>query len=295
MGSKDAPLHHIKLSLKRLQRMLANKKIAFLISIVFATLAFHTTSPDGLFGLKQANNKRTGVGGRDATVELHSVLRRKQEGRAAVAIIRVIDDETDPDMPVVKYLVQMKSHDYPIPAFRGSICLLGGNANNNDATPVDTLVRELKEELGSTGSLSWIHKIDADKVIDDSAFLQIPYNKNATNAAGQVRYLGLSMHSQSAKVLKKNHPYSFLCALYEITLYPFQLPPTILHPRGATVQEGRLALLTEDQLIHHATYSWGYDYTMSRYFGKNVTTFCDGVSVEDVTSEDAGEWRPEKR
>lgn len=283
----------MNLSLTRLQVMLANKRITFLISLVLATLTFHVTSPDGLFGTKQANNKRRGVGGRDATSELHSVLRRKTEGRAAVAIIRVIDDETDP--PVVKYLVQMKSHDYPISEFRGSICLLGGNANVNDATPIDTLVRELKEELGSTGSLSWINKINADKVIDDSAELQIPYNKNATNTAGQIRYLGLSMHSHSAEVVQKPHPYSFLCALYEITLYPFQLPPTILYPRGATVHEGRLALLTEDQLIHHAKYSWGYEYTMSSYFGKNVTNVVKGVSVEDVASEDAGVWRPEKR
>jgi 8-oxo-dGTP pyrophosphatase MutT (NUDIX family) len=285
----------MNLSLTRIQVMLANKKISFLISIVLATLTLHITSPDGLFGLKQSNNKRKGVGGRDATGELHSVLRRKEEGRAAVAIIRVIDDETDPDVPVVKYLVQMKSHDYPIPAFRGSICLLGGNANTNDATPIDTLVRELKEELGSTGSLSWINKINADKVIDESALLQIPYNKNATNTAGRIRFLGLSMHSQSAKVVQKKHPYSFLCALYEITLYPFQLPPTILYPRGATVQEGRLALLTEDQLIHHAKYSWGYEYTMSRYFGKNVSNVVDGVGVEDVASESVGEWTPEKR
>ena len=285
----------MNLSLTRIQVMLANKKISFLISIVLATLTLHITSPEGLFGLKQSNNKRKGVGGRDATGELHSVLRRKEEGRAAVAIIRVIDDETDPDVPVVKYLVQMKSHDYPIPAFRGSICLLGGNANTNDATPIDTLVRELKEELGSTGSLSWINKINADKVIDESALLQIPYNKNATNTAGRIRFLGLSMHSQSAKVVQKKHPYSFLCALYEITLYPFQLPPTILYPRGATVQEGRLALLTEDQLIHHAKYSWGYEYTMSRYFGKNVSNVVDGVGVEDVASESVGEWTPEKR
>ena len=103
------------------------------------------------------------------------------------------------------------------------------------------------------------------------------------------------MHSQSAKVVQKKHPYSFLCALYEITLYPFQLPPTILYPRGATVQEGRLALLTEDQLIHHAKYSWGYEYTISRYFGKNVSNVVDGVGVEDVASESVGEWTPEKR
>jgi hypothetical protein len=83
------------------------------LSRVLATLTFQITSPDGLFGTKQANNKRKGVGRRDATGELHSVLRRKTEGRAAVTIIRVIDGETDPNAPLVKYLVQMKSHTIP--------------------------------------------------------------------------------------------------------------------------------------------------------------------------------------
>lgn len=298
MGSKHTQYNHVNLSLTRLQIMLANKKASFLISVILATLAFHITSPDGLFGIKQANNRRKGVGGRGATGELHSVLRRNQEGRAAVAIIRVIDDETNPDKPTIKYLVQMKSHDYPIPSFRGSICLIGGNANKNDATSIDTLVRELTEELGtseSSASLSWINGINADKIIDASTLLQIPYNKNATNTAGQIRYLGLSMHTQSAELVKKPHPYSFLCALYEITLHTNQLPPTILYPRGATVQEGRLALLTEDQLIHHAKFSWGYEYTMSAYFGKNVTNVCQGVSVDDVMENEVGDWRPVKR
>ena len=271
--------------------------MSLLISVILASFAFHITSPEGLFGIKQANNRRKGVGGRDATGELHSVLRRKQEGRAAVAIIRVIDDETDQEKTTVKYLVQLKSHDYPILPFRGSVCLVGGNANKDDATSVDTLVRELKEELGtseSSASLSWINKINTDKIINDSMSLQIPYNMNATNIAGRIRYLGLTMHTQSAELVKKSHPYSFLCALYEITLYPFQLPPSILFPRGATVQEGRLALLTEDQLIHHAKYSWGYEYTMSAYFGKNVSNVCEGVSVSDITEDEVGSWRPVK-
>ena len=290
----------MNLSLTRLKILLADKNrkvaLALLVSVILATVTFNTTSSSS--PLKQANNKRKGVGTIDASGELHSVLRRKQEGRAAVAIIRVIDDETDPDASVVKYLVQMKSHDYPIPAFRGSICLLGGNANVNDATPVDTLVRELREELGYTGSLDWINKITPDKIIDDSdqALLQVNHITNNTNSAGRIRYLGLSMHSHTAEILQKPHPYSFLCALYEITLYPFQLPPTMLRPRGATVKEGRLALLTEDQLIRHAKYAWGYEYTMSSYFGKNVTKVCEGVSVENIENgNNVGEWRPEKR
>jgi hypothetical protein len=34
---------------------------------------------------------------------------------------------------------------------------------------------------------------------------------------------------------------------------------------------------------------------MSSYFGKNVTNVVKGVSVENVASEDAGVWRPEKK
>ena len=49
----------------------------------------------------------------------------------------------------VQYLVQMKSHDYPITAFRGTVCLLGGNTNTHDATPLDTLTALL---------LSWFYE-----------------------------------------------------------------------------------------------------------------------------------------
>jgi len=295
MGSKDAPPNYMNSMSARLHVVLANKKFAFFLSLVLATITFQATSPIGLLDTRQTNNKRKGIGGRDASGDLHSVLRRKVEGRVAVAIIRIIDNEIDQDEPTVKYLVQMKSHNYPIPSFRGSISLIGGNANEDDATRVDTLVRELTEELGFAGSLSWIHKIHQDKIVDESASLQIPYKKNAVNKGGHIRYLGLSMHTQTAKLVQQSHPYSFACALYEITLYPFQLPPNILYPRGATVQDGHLALLTEDQLIRHARYSWGYEYTMRAYFGRNVTNVCEGVSVEDIVESDLGDWTPEKK
>jgi len=167
MGSKQRPFCH--LSLTRLQLLLANKKLSFLVSILLVSILYQTQAPHGL--LSSSSNKRKGLGGGDASGELHSVLRRKQEGRAAVAIIRVTDD-IDPSNasaePQTKYLVQIKSHDYPIPPFRGSVCLLGGNANTNDGSPVDTLIRELNEELGA---LSWINKIAHKEIIDDSSLI----------------------------------------------------------------------------------------------------------------------------
>ena len=112
MGSKQRPFCH--LSLTRLQLLLANKKLSFLVSILLASILYQTQAPHGL--LSSSSNKRKGLGGGDASGELHSVLRRKQEGRAAVAIIRVTDD-IDPSNasaePQTKYLVQIKATTIP--------------------------------------------------------------------------------------------------------------------------------------------------------------------------------------
>ncbi|KAL7484170.1 hypothetical protein ACHAW6_009816 [Cyclotella cf. meneghiniana] len=287
MGSKQKPC--IPLSLTRLQVLLANKKIVFVLSTLLVTLLYEASVHTILSS--SSKTKRKGVGGRDATGELSSLLRSKQEGRAAVAILRVIDDDYAAKKEE-KYLVQIKSHDYPIPPFRGSVCLLGGNADSDDLSPVDTLVRELREELGS---LAWIRDIDAENIADESRSKKPHYNTTTVERKpGTIRYLGLSRHVQSAALVRKSHPYAFLCALYEITLRSSQLPPTVLYPRGATVQEGRLALLNKYQLMKHAKYSWGYEFTMSAYFGINATNVCEGVSVEELADGDLGEWRPEK-
>ena len=60
---------------------------------------------------------------------------------------------------------------------------------------------------------------------------------------GTVRYLGTTLHSQSASIISKPQPYAFMCALYEITLQPDQLPPRVIYPREANIQEGRIILL----------------------------------------------------
>lgn len=239
---------------------------------------------------------------------------------------------------VVQYLVQFKSHDYPIEAFRGTVCLLGGNAKGDtkkkmvkllgkqdgggggDVTSLDTLKRELSEELLSP---DWVGKIKEEDVIDDSKLLggkmlfnttSLPpavvidesdenNNKDTSNNnfqdgrfPGTVRYLGTTLHSHTAELLHQPNPYAFLCALYEITIGIDQLPHAILHPVGATVQEGRIGLLTQDQLLKHAKYSWGYESTMETYFGRKSWNKQKGASVSEVDENiwETTSWTPLK-
>ena len=44
-------------------------------------------------------------------------------------------------------------------------------------------------------------------------------------------------------------------------------PTSAIYPRGANVQEGRLVLLTEDQLIKHSRYAWGYVLYLTHHGG----------------------------
>ncbi|KAL7440804.1 hypothetical protein ACHAXM_007480 [Skeletonema potamos] len=318
---------------------LTNRKFVFVISFILSTI-FYTPIYISSNRNNNSNKKRYGVGGSSASAsELTTALRRKSDGRAAVAIIRVIGLQSEhgiksnPDNQV-QYLVQFKSHDYPIQAFRGTVCLLGGNANGQimnrrkqggggrDVTPLDTLKRELNEELLSP---DWVQMIQEEDVIDDSKLGKTLFNTTSLSASvvntkndaiqnnsnennnnnnkiedgrfpGTVRYLGTTLHSHTAELLEKPQPYSFLCALFEITIGVDQLPHAILHPVGATVQEGRLALLTQDQLLHHAKYSWGYEYTMETYFGKKSWNKQKGASVSEVNENiwETTSWTPPK-
>lgn len=260
-----------------------NKKLAFLISILLASLVYFasTNQPSSPY-----ISKRHGLGAGDTSGELASALRRKGDGRAAVAIIRVIGDDQN-----VQYLVQMKSHDYPIESFRGTVCLLGGNANKHDETPLDTLKRELNEELHNP---EWVDDIiDPKKVIDDSNNSTLVPNNHIP---GTIRYLGTTLHFQSSQLINKPNPYAFMCALYEITLRPDQLPPSAIYPRGANIQEGRVVLLSQNQLVKHSKYAWGYEYTMEKYFGKKVVNQQRGTAVGDVDEKTLKEtiWTPLK-
>ena len=308
--------------------------LVYLISVVgdrrYDASYYHSPRGGGGGGGGASNSKkRYGLGAGDAGGELASALRRGGDGRAAVAIIRVVDHpssslsssssslssssnakgggELDNN---IKYLVQVKSHDYPIEAFRGTVCLLGGNANAGDDTPLDTLRRELGEELyhpdwiedivvvsengGGPSSLS--SSLWGVGVIDDSKNGR-GNSTYASSEPGTIRYLGASMHFHSSSLINSHNPYAFLCALYEITISSDMLPPGAVYPRGANVREGRTVLLTEDQLVQHSKYAWGYDHTMGGYFGREVWNRQAGAAVsavDDRTWKDTV-WTPGKK
>jgi hypothetical protein len=348
MGSEDTADHTIsstKATLRRVQyAFLTNRKFTFLISFVLAVITYTPI----YISQNNNNNKlnrniRYGVGGSSASDELTSALNRKTYGRAAVAIIRVVGLKSEhgikaiPNNNEVQYLVQIKSHDYPIEAFRGAVCLVGGNVNvadNNtkkkknkmlkgaaieevdyDVTPLDTLKRELNEELLHP---TWVDSFQEKDVVDDSNLalgddpmfsttsLVADSNENEDNndnnddddprQPGTIRYLGTTLHSHTSQLLQTPDPYAFYCALYEITIGINQLPHGILHQVGANVQEGRLALLSQDQLLQHASFAWGYEYTMERYFGKTSRNKQVGASVSDVDEKlwDTTSWNPGK-
>ncbi len=350
MGSEDTADHTIsstKATLRRIQyAFLTNRKFAFLISFLLAVITYtpiyisQNNNND-----KLNHNIRYGVGGSSASDELTSALNRKTYGRAAVAIIRVVGLKSEhgikaiPNNNEVQYLVQIKSHDYPIEAFRGAVCLVGGNVNvaddkkkkkgaaleevDHDVTPLDTLKRELNEELLHP---TWVDSFQEKDVVDDSNLFTLGddpmfsttslVSNTVADAAsneenednndnnddddprqpGTIRYLGTTLHSHTSQLLQTPDPYAFYCALYEITIGINQLPHGILHQVGANVQEGRLALLSQDQLLQHASFAWGYEYTMGRYFGKTSRNKQVGASVSNVDENlwDKTSWNPGK-
>ena len=292
MGSSKGRKHGSLLSIKQtiISAIYTNKKI-FFISALLASIAYYSAS--SIISNQRTNphiSKRHNRGDNNAA-ELKVALKRKGDGRAAVAIIRVVQPTNE-----TRYLVQLKSHDYPIDAFRGSVCLLGGNADKRDHTPIDTLKRELNEELISP---DWVNTIiNPTNIIDDSE-LQLsdkPLYNSTTHILqpGTIRYLGATLHFQSAEIINKPNSYAFTCALYEITITEDQVPSHIF--RGANVQEGRVVLLTEDQLIQHSKFAWGYEYTIEKYFGRKTRNKQKGTAVSNIDKKTWEEsvWTPEK-
>ena len=292
MGSSKGRKHGSLLSIKQtiISAIYTNKKI-FFISALLASIAYYSAS--SIISNERTNphiSKRHNRGDNNAA-ELKAALKRKGDGRAAVAIIRVVQPTNE-----TRYLVQLKSHDYPIEAFRGAVCLLGGNADKRDDTPINTLKRELNEELISP---DWVNTIiNPTNIIDDSA-LQLSdkplYNSTANILQpSTMRYIGATLHFQSAEIINKPNSYTFTCALYEITITEDQIPSHIF--RGANVQEGRVVLLTEDQLIQQSKFAWGYEYTIEKYFGRKTRNKQKGTAVSNVDKKTWEEsiWAPEK-
>mmetsp|Transcript_8671 Transcript_8671/g.13366 ORF Transcript_8671/g.13366 Transcript_8671/m.13366 type:complete len:230 (+) Transcript_8671:125-814(+) len=193
-------------------------------------------------------------------VELNATLERNINGRAAVVIIRIDDTTGAP----TKYLVQRKSKDYPIKPFQNSVCLFGGNAETTDKQPMETLTRELGEELPFDLVQSILH-------------------------SSNLKFFGASYNMQKAEILGKTEPYSFLCACYEARITADLLENAL---QKQAINEGSYALLTKEQLLEEEKYAWGYDFVMSEYFGKPVKNFCDGVTVEKVDKKKLNDWTP---
>jgi len=211
---------------------------------------------------------------KDTTEELNATLRRRSKGRAAVVIIRVVEDDdgnvetknvnkSSTTMSATRYLVQRKSRDYPIEPFRRAVCLFGGNAEATDKEPIDTLKRELGEEL----------PLDLVSPILSS-----------------LQFVGTSMNAQTAKLLGKNEPYAFMCACYEATLSAKQVKEAFQNKIND--EEGSHVLLTKEQLLTEEKYAWGYDSVMSTYFGTRVKNFCNGVTVTKLSDDHLKDWTP---
>ena len=188
-----------------------------------------------------------------------------------MVIIRVVEDNINDITNIdqssatskTRYLVQRKSRDYPIEPFRRAVCLFGGNAESTDNEPLDTLKRELGEELPS------------DLVPSILSSLQ---------------FVGTSMNAQTAELLGKAEPYAFMCACYEATLSAKQVKASFQNEIND--KEGNHALLSKEELMEEEKYAWGYDSVMSTYFGSRVKHFCKGVTVTKLSNDDLKDWTP---
>lgn len=189
--------------------------------------------------------------------ELDETLQRRANGRAAVIIIRVENGTKNGHDDEPRYLVQRKSEDYPIQAFQNAICLFGGNAKLADKTPLETLQRELKEELPP----ELVHKV----MKNPSVF-------------------NLTLNSQTAEMINKTDDYAFACASYQTVLSFEDLPSNF------SSMEGSYALLTKNQLLTEESYAWGYDHIMSTYFQEPVRHFAKGASVSKLDINTLKNW-----
>lgn len=203
---------------------------------------------------------------------LTATLSRHREGQAAVVIIRVTETDDLYQSPQTdRFLLQRKSPDYPVPIFGNTLCIYGGNAEAIDNNqPFETLIRELKEEIPT-------------EIVD-------------ILLRNGIEFLNFAYHYQEPKVLRKrtdlqglqtNDPvegddvdYGYVCALYEGRISSRDLNSIFSMYENRNELEGNHVLFSREEVLQDPSgFAWGYDHTMSRYFGENVHHFKDGVTV----------------
>jgi 8-oxo-dGTP pyrophosphatase MutT (NUDIX family) len=196
---------------------------------------------------------------------LNATLKRLNNGRAAVVIIQVVD-EKGKENSSPSYLFQRKSRDYPILAFRTAVCLFGGNAESEDATPLETLSRELTEELPS----SFVRTI-----LEHPTF----------------RYFGTFRNEHVPYLLGRADSYTFLCACYTVTISTNELPtPADWKASKMGDEEGSHELIAEEQLKEKEKYAWGYDFVFSSFLHTKVKNMMLGSHVTKVSDNYLVEW-----
>jgi len=214
---------------------------------------------------------REGSSSQSMENHLSETLNRHREGQAAVVIIRVTEtDELYLSPQTDRFLLQRKSPDYPVPIFGNALCIYGGNAEAVDNNqPFRTLIRELKEEI-------------PPEIVD-----VLVHNG--------IHFLNFAYHYQAPHILKKrtdvvdattnqeDADYGYVCALYEARISYRDLSTIFSKYENRNELEGNHVLFTREEVLQDPNgFAWGYDHTMSRYFGENVHHFKEGVSVSNL-------------
>lgn len=129
------------------------------------------------------------------------------------------------------FCFQKKTMDYPIEEFAGTYCFFGGNAEENDKDHLDTLQRELTEELSS-----------ASFILSNSIFFQ----------------------TFEIKVPLKNKPeYHYLPSIYIANVTEEELKKF----KTDICMEGKVIIVSEKEIHENPKHQfcWGYDYVFQYY------------------------------
>jgi len=155
--------------------------------------------------------------------EARQILQRATKtGNAAVVIVAIGEEKL--------FLWQRKTHGYPVSCMVGSLCLFGGNKEEEDASAADTLTRELREEIPS--SL-------AEEIIRNMK----PFS----------RYI---VEASPVLMAPKLASYAFVACVYESSISSTVVDGNIL--------EGKAEFLSLDSLLENK-FTWGYDFVFHDY------------------------------